>query len=100
MIVALSDEAEIDLEDIGDYIAEQNPIRAVSFVDEIAERCERLAHMPLRFPLMPRHKHDGIRRMPHGSYLVFYRVGDTRIDILRVLHGAQDYETILFPGDE
>jgi len=33
--VVLSNQAEIDLEEIGDYIAADNPVRAVSFVREM-----------------------------------------------------------------
>lgn len=55
--------------------------------------------MPHAFPLVPRHAASGIRRRPHGRYLIFYRVAAERIDVLHILNGAQDYEDILFPGD-
>jgi toxin ParE1/3/4 len=29
--------------------------------------------------------------------LNFYRIGDDSIDVLHVLHGAMDYEPLLFP---
>ena len=31
--------AELDLEEIGDYIARDNPPRALSFIEEIRARC-------------------------------------------------------------
>jgi plasmid stabilization system protein ParE len=34
-------QAEIDLEEVGDHIALDNPLRAVSFIDEIRQHCER-----------------------------------------------------------
>jgi toxin ParE1/3/4 len=34
------------------------------------------------------------------DYLVFYRAGDDRIEILRVLHGARDLEEILSQLDD
>jgi toxin ParE1/3/4 len=34
------------------------------------------------------------------DYLVFYRVQDDRVEILRVLHGARDLEGILLTLDE
>lgn len=98
MIVAFTEEAEADLERIGDHIAEDNPDRAVSFVGELVACCQRLADAPRGYPLVPRYRLNGVRRRPYGRYLIFYRVGAERIDILHVLHGAQDYETILFPG--
>lgn len=99
MIVVVTETAEADLERIGDYIAVDNPVRALSFVQAPRERCEGLAEMPRLFPLVPRYEHLGIRRRIHGSYLIFYRiVGDT-IQVLHVLHSAMNYEAILFPPD-
>lgn len=96
MIVLFTDEAEADLERIGDYIALDNPSRAITFVQEIAERCEELTTMPRAFSLVPRYESTGVRRRPHGNYLIFYRVTDDQIDILHILNGAQDYESVLF----
>jgi len=71
----------------------------VSFVGELLDRCERLAEQPLRHPLVPRYEVYGIRRCVHANYLIFYRVGERRIDVVHVLHGAQDYAPSLFPVD-
>ena len=38
MIVVFTAEAEADLERIGDFIAQDNPRRAASFVTELVER--------------------------------------------------------------
>ncbi|NWB31560.1 type II toxin-antitoxin system RelE/ParE family toxin [Pseudomonas gingeri] len=37
MIVQLTDEAEGDLERIGDYITQDNPLRALSFINELRD---------------------------------------------------------------
>lgn len=97
MIVTLTAAAEADLEHIGDYIAQDNPPRAVSFVRELRERCERLADTPKAFQLVPRFEHTGVRRRVHGRYLIFYRIGPKTIDVIHILHGAMDYEALLFP---
>lgn len=97
MIVVLTKEARADLERIGDYIAIDNPVRADTFVWELTNRCLALADMPRAFPLVPRYEHTGVRRRPHGDYLIFYRVGADTVDILHILNGAQNYEAILFP---
>jgi len=97
VIVVFSARFRADLDRVWAYIAEDNPRRAVSFVREIVERCNKLSEMPLRFPLIARYERSGIRRMPYGNYLVLYRVSDKRIEVLHVLNGAQDYEAILFP---
>ncbi|MGI8839586.1 MAG: type II toxin-antitoxin system RelE/ParE family toxin [Caulobacteraceae bacterium] len=69
----------------------------MSFVDELREKATSLAGARLAFPLVPRFEHQGIRRRVHGDYLIFYRVGEARIEILHILHGARDYEALLFP---
>ncbi|HBK07694.1 MAG TPA: plasmid stabilization protein [Acetobacteraceae bacterium] len=97
MKVVLSDAARLGLERIGDYIARDNPSRAGSFVAELRTACLTLGEMPQAFPLVPRYERLGIRRRPHGNYLIFYRVDQDRVSIVQILHGARDYEALLFP---
>lgn len=52
MKVLLTAEAESDLERIADYIAQDNPRRALSFIEELREKCLGLSEMPLTFPLL------------------------------------------------
>lgn len=96
MIVVITQEAEDDLERIGDYIARDNAARAATFVNELVERCRRLGDMPRRFPIVTRYEHTGVRRRPHGEYLIFYRVDEASVKVLRILNGAQDYESLVF----
>lgn len=96
MIVELTAAAEADFEAIGDYIAQDNPARAQSFVRELSRSCLELADMPEAWPIIPSYEHHGVRRRVHGRYLIFYRVAEGRITILHVLNGAMDVEAILF----
>ncbi|MEH2524525.1 plasmid stabilization system protein ParE [Bradyrhizobium sp. AZCC 2176] len=52
-----------------------------------------------RPPLAPRYEHLGIRRRPFGRFLIFYRVNKDAIEVVHILHGARDYEFLLFPGE-
>jgi toxin ParE1/3/4 len=97
VIVVVTDEAESDLEQIATYIAQQSVEIALNFVKELREQCESLADAPRRYPLVPRHKHLGIRRRPFGNYLIFYRIGADAVEVVHILHGARDYESLLFP---
>ena len=96
MIVRFTTGARTDLRAIGDYIARANPRRARTFTRELRARCAALSDFPERFPFVPGHEASGIRHLAHGYYLVFYRVEPKSVAILRVLHGAQDYEPALF----
>lgn len=97
MIVELAEEAETDLEAIGDTIAADSPQRALSFVLELREKCLELGDLPERYPLVPRYESRGIRRRVHGRYLIFYRVETDKVVVVHVLPGAMDFEPILFP---
>lgn len=97
MKVDITSAAEADLESIADHIARDNPVRALSFVRELYERCLDTANMPEAWPIVPRYEVHGIRCRVHGRYLIFYRASNDRITILHVLNGAMDVEAILFP---
>jgi toxin ParE1/3/4 len=97
VIVLVTAEAEADLEQIATYVAEQSPQSALKLVRELRERCESLADAPRGYPLVPRYERLGIRRRPFGHFLIFYRVGADAIEIVHILHGARDYEPLLFP---
>jgi plasmid stabilization system protein ParE len=98
--VVLTAAAEADLEEIGDWIAQDNPRRALSFVTELRESCDGLAVHPRRFALVERYRAHGVRRRVHGAYLILYVAETQQVSVLRILHGARDFEPLLFPGDE
>jgi plasmid stabilization system protein ParE len=97
MKVVLTEEARRDLEQIGDYIARDNPTRAESFVRELIAKARQLGEHPSGFPLVPRYERLGIRRRAHGNYAIFYRVEADRVSVIHILHSARDYEALLFP---
>jgi toxin ParE1/3/4 len=53
MLVELSSFIESDLEAIADYIAQDNPMRAVSFIREIREELRLVGQNPLLYQLRP-----------------------------------------------
>jgi toxin ParE1/3/4 len=95
--VVITDPAADDLEAIGDWIAKDNPARALTFVRELRVACDALADAPQSYQSVPRYEHTGVRRRVHGNFLIFFRVVGEVIEVLHVLHGARDYESILFP---
>ena len=81
--------AELDIEEIGDYIARDNPSRAVSFIREIRERVAIIRAAPLAAPLR-QELGEGIGMVPVGRYLIFYVVHPETIRVERILHGARN----------
>jgi toxin ParE1/3/4 len=81
--------AEADMEEIGDYIAQDNPSRAISFIREIRMKCTKIKDQPLASPLRP-NLGEGIRMAVFGKYLIFYSFDEMVVRIERILHGARD----------
>lgn len=96
MRVTVSPLAEQDLETIGDYIAEDNPGRAVSFIVELRAQCEKIAKAPQAYLARPELA-EGLRSCAHGNYVIFFVATKARLTIVRVLHGAMDIPAH-FPG--
>lgn len=87
-------EAENDLDEIWWYIAQDSPDHADRFLDRLQERLLALAD----FPKMGRSRSDlqaGLRSQPVGNYLIFYFPLVDGIEIVRVLHGSRDVESLL-----
>jgi addiction module RelE/StbE family toxin len=96
MKVVITAAAKADLLAIRRYIEADNPSRALSFVEELLNRCLALADTPRAYPLVPRYERFGIRRCVHGNYLIFYRLQPEQIEVIHVLQGARDIEALLF----
>ncbi len=97
MLLIFTAKAEADLENIADHIAAESPRSAFSFISELRSAVLSLATFPNAYPLLPRFERHGVRRKTYGDYLIFYIVEPNRLVILHILHGAQDYELIMFP---
>jgi toxin ParE1/3/4 len=86
----VSADAERELDDIFAYWAKRaSPEIAVRLIDSIVDR----------FWLLGAHPHSGracddiesgLKCFPAGKYLIYYRAGRNRTDILHVFHGARN----------
>jgi toxin ParE1/3/4 len=99
VLVIFTAQAEADLENIADHIAVDSPRRALSFISELRSVVMNLATFPNAYPIVPRYERHGVRRKTYGEYLIFYVAEPNQLSILHILHGAQDYEAILFPDN-
>ena len=78
-----------DLEEIGDYIARDNPARAESFVIELRKQCEKIARNPLGYRARNEIA-EGLRSCAFRHYLILFRMQGDEVLIVRMLHGAMD----------
>lgn len=86
-------EAEADLDEIWLYIAQDDPDAADRFIDRIEERCRILAQNPLmgrsRAEMAP-----GLRSFPIGNYIIFYVPIENGIEIVRVVSGFREIDSL------
>ena len=88
--------AKEDLRGISRFIAQDNPVRAYSFVDDLESQTRRIAKNPLAYRLRPE-MGEGLRACPFGRYMIVFRLADDVVQVVRVLHGAMDIGNHLEP---
>ena len=87
--LVVSKSAENDLEEIWLYLVEFGETVATKQIDDIFVQCERLLVMPE----MGRKREDlapGVRSIVIGRYIVFYRLSEDRVELVRILHTSRD----------
>ena len=81
--------------DIWRYIAADNEAAADRMLDRLTDVMNMLARQPeagrRRSELL-----GGLRSFPAGTYVIFYRIGDATIDVIRVLSGYRDLTEDVF----
>jgi addiction module RelE/StbE family toxin len=95
--VNLLPQAEEDLQEIVDFIAEERPTVANKMLDKFLQSFSQLA-LNQETGRKARDKRLyllGYRYLVVSTYLVFYRIQLKRVFVYRILHGARNYTEIL-----
>lgn len=88
-------QAEGDLQAIFDFIAADNPRRALTYIDEIRDACRGLCDTPM-IGIARNHIRPGLRVLPLWRRIVVaYELEPGKVRVPRVFSGGQDYEAIL-----
>lgn len=94
-VCRITPRASRDIEAIADYFAAQSSLnRAERFLADIDLVLQRIS----QFPQIGRKRDElypGSRSLSHEQYLIFYRLLNDEIEVLRVVSGYQDL-TALF----
>lgn len=95
--VTFMESAINDLEEIVLYIARDSKANAIKFHDKIIESSKKLETFPKLGLLVPDKKmsNSGFRMLIIDKYLLFYKIYQEEISILRVVHGSKDYPQLL-----
>ena len=95
--VEITPSAERDLEEIWDYIANDNPGNATAFILQIEGQIYSLEQSPERCPLISENQILGTsyRHLICGSYRTIFRIYSETVYILRIIHAARLLEELL-----
>ena len=91
--------ASHDLDEIADYVRViAGPAAEERLLKEIVAAIETLRSRPSR----QRERNElgrGLRGLSIKNYMIFYRVADACVSIVRVLHGSRNITSKMFPHD-
>jgi toxin ParE1/3/4 len=96
--------AQLDLAGILNYLIAANPAAAIRFYDAYVAALDLIQKMPLAGGnlLLPEVADLDLRYCrPKGfkNYLIFYRVTDAAIEVVRIVYGARDLPSALRDTD-
>jgi toxin ParE1/3/4 len=86
-------QADADLLEVWCYVAKGGEARADAFLDKVLKQFRQLA----QFPRMGRDRSSlaaNLRSFAVKPFVIFYRPVDDTVEIVRILYGARDIETI------
>ena len=86
-----------DMEEIFDYICQDNREAALKLLDKMDESIFKLSNLPFIGPI-PKDIHlenKGYRILIVEEYLIFYVVKENAVEIRRILHGKRRYSFLL-----
>jgi toxin ParE1/3/4 len=91
--------ARAGLLEIGEYIALDNPVRAISFMDEITDSLQKTLSI---FPYSGKVAEDldvgqEIRVWSHGNYNSYYRILEEQqlVEVLFIFHASRDIQALI-----
>ena len=99
MRLELSRFIEGDLDDIASYVAQDNPRRAVTFIQDIRAKFRDIQRNPLIYQLRPDIGAEA-RMATVGNYAILFRVMDEAeaVRIERVTYGGRDLPAVFDPS--
>lgn len=95
MRVVLAPSAQADLTEIADWIGADDWDQAEAFRCALLERCGTLGSNPRRYPLVRYAGARKLRKLSYHDYLIFYRVLESEVEVIRIVHGKRDWVRLL-----
>ena len=97
MQIELSRYIEEDLDVIADFIAQDNPQRAVTFIQDIRRKFYNIQREPLIYRLRPDIGEDA-RMATVGNYAILFRIMGNVVRIERIVYGSRNLPGVFDPS--
>ncbi len=97
-VVEWAQPASKDLENIIDYISQDNVDTAITIFEKIKSKCNTLNQFPDRGRIVPELKAYGIlsyRELIISPWQVIYRTSDQKVHVLAVIDSRRNMDNIL-----
>ena len=88
--IVWTNNALIDLNEIGEYIATDWPKYTELTVSKLYHKVEVLEEYPRIGRVVPEARNDSLRELIEGNYRIIYEVDDDAVFILTVHHSARE----------
>ena len=92
MKVFWTDTAVDHLSALYNQIAQTSTPAAQALIDRLTRRSKQISTFPNSGRIVPEFANDRIREIIEGKYRIIYTIQSNQIEILAVLHGAQQLE--------
>jgi len=86
--------ARNDLKQIHDYIAKDSKYYARKVIQEIIAKTETLTELPEIGRIVPEISDQNIRELIVYSYRLIYEMSGAGVEILAIIHGRRDFNSI------
>lgn len=86
--------AEKDMHEVAVYIARDSRTAARNWTASIREKCRLLGEMS-ELGVNRDELRKGLKTFPVGNYLILYKQVEIGIEVVRVLHGARQWQKLL-----
>ena len=92
MRVVWSPLADRQVDEAVEYIAHDDPIAALKWLEHILERVKALARFPDSGRVVPETQREDVREIIVSRYRVMYRRRDDRVEIVAIRHEARAFD--------
>ncbi len=93
------EQAKSDLLQIKRYLARESGSNALAlrYMEKLRQECRRLAEAPGMLGRARPELMEGMRSIPHGNYVIFFRYDDSSVEIVSIVEGHRDIEELFRP---